>query len=192
MIKKFSFEELTLKGAYLISPFIADDNRGLFVKDYSKEDFTANKINHDLKEVFYTESYKGVIRALHFQEEKQQAKLVRCITGEIYDVIVDLRIDSITFGEHLSFYLSGDNKKSLYIPEGFAHGYLVIDNSIVSYKCSEKFYGEYDSGIMWNDEDLNIKWPLDKVDNSVIISEKDKNLRKFGQYVLDEKLKKGR
>lgn len=181
MIQNFDFKETELHGAFLIKPFYASDDRGGFTKDYSKEVFGQNGIKHELKEVFYTESYKGVIRALHFQRVKQQAKLVRCVHGRIYDVIVDLRTSSQTFGQWRGFYLDGNDKNSLYIPEHFAHGYLVIEDSIVSYKCAEKFYGEYDDGIMWNDSDIGIKWPLHLVDK-LILSEKDKNLQSFKHY----------
>jgi dTDP-4-dehydrorhamnose 3,5-epimerase len=183
MIQKFSFEKLKLDGAYRIDPFVALDERGSFIKDYSKEVFEQNNISHKLQEVFYTISVKGVIRAIHFQHTKQQAKLVRCISGRIYDIIIDLRKNSPTFKEWCGFELSGDNKKEIYVPEGFGHGYLVLENSIVSYKCSEKFYSEYDDGIMWNDQDLAIKWPLDWVNNKIIVSEKDQNLQSFAEFL---------
>jgi dTDP-4-dehydrorhamnose 3,5-epimerase len=182
LIKKFKFEETRLKGAYIIEPFISEDDRGMFIKDYSQELFKDNAINHDLKEVFYTTSKKGVIRAIHFQKIKQQPKLVRCIYGEIFDVIVDLRNESPTFGEWEGFYLSGNKPKSLFIPAGFGHGYLVIEDAIVSYKCGEKFYPEYDDGILWNDKDINIEWPLSLV-GEVILSEKDKVLQSFSKYI---------
>lgn len=184
MIQKWEIDELDLKGAYLIKPFISYDNRGRFIKDYSKEIFELSGIKHDLKEVFYTVSYKGVIRALHFQEVKQQAKLVRCIKGKIFDVIVDLRKNSPTYKEWRGFYLSDENNIELLVPEHFAHGYLVLEDSIVSYKCAEKFYGEYDSGIMWNDETLNINWPLDEIGGieNIILSEKDQNLQSFKNF----------
>ncbi|MCB4335833.1 MULTISPECIES: dTDP-4-dehydrorhamnose 3,5-epimerase [Bacillus cereus group] len=181
MIQKFSFEELDLKDAYLIKPFVAYDERGYFIKDYSKEVFESNGIKHDLKEVFYTSSHAGVIRAIHFQRVNEQAKLVRCVSGEIYDVIVDLRKDSPTFGQWKGFYLSEENKNALYVPEGFGHGYLVIKPSIVSYQCAEKFYGEYDDGIMWDDPEIGINWPLHSVD-TLILSEKDKNLQSFAEF----------
>lgn len=188
MMQKFSFKKLDLEGVYLIKPFVAYDERGYFIKDYSKEVFESNGIQHDLKEVFYTNSHKGVIRAIHFQRVNEQAKLVRCVTGKIYDVIVDLRKDSETFGKWQGFYLSEENKDALYVPEHFGHGYLVLESSIVSYKCAEKFYGEYDDGIIWNDSDIGIVWPIDKVDNKVILSEKDKALQSFKKYC--EKLTK--
>ena len=184
MIRKFDFEELDLKGAYKITPFFATDERGGFVKDYNIEMFKSNGIEHELKEVFYTISKKGVIRATHFQLVKQQAKLVRCISGHVYDVIVDLRPDSPTFGQCRGFDLTGENQVELYIPTFFGHGYLVLEDSVVSYKCSEVFYGEGDSGIMYNDTDINIHWPFDKIGGieNMIISEKDLNLMSFEEY----------
>lgn len=185
MIQKFEFKEAEIKGLIEVTPFNADDIRGCFTKDYSKEVFEANGIKHDLMEVFYTTSYKGVIRALHFQREKQQPKLVRCIHGHIYDVVVDLRKDSSTFKKWLGFDLTGENHNEILVPAGCAHGYLVLEESIVSYKCAEKFYGEYDDGIMWNDTDINVKWPLEQIggEDRMIIADKDKNLQTFQQFV---------
>ena len=184
MIQKFEFQELDLKGAYLIKPFHATDERGGFIKDYNIDTFKSNGIDHDLKEVFYTVSKRGVIRALHFQLVKQQAKLVRCVSGHVYDVIADLRPDSPTFGQWRGFHLTGKNTLSLLVPEFFGHGYLVIDDSIVSYKCGEVFYGEGDSGIMYNDPDLNIEWPFEAIggEENLIISDKDRNLMSFQDY----------
>lgn len=183
MIQKFDFEKLGLDGAYLVKPFCATDERGAFIKDYSDEVFSANGLKHQLKEVFYTKSHKGVIRAIHFQSVKQQAKLVRCISGKIFDVIVDLRLDSPTLGRWLGFELSGDNMHALFVPEGFGHGYVVIEDAIVSYKCAEKFYSEYDDGILWNDKDLAIDWPTHLIGN-IILSEKDKKLQCFKDYLI--------
>lgn len=186
MVQQFDFHELELSGAYLIQPFIATDNRGKFIKDYSKEVFEDNGIFHELKEVFYTYSKKGVIRAIHFQREREQAKLVRCIKGKIYDVIVDLRKESKTYGKWKGIYLSDISQQEIYIPEHFGHGYLVLEEAIVSYKCAEKFYAKFDDGIIWNDEDLKIKWPLELVDDQIILSEKDKNLQSFSEYNLKD------
>ena len=184
MIQKFNFQELELKGAYLIDPFFASDERGGLIKDYNVDTFRENGIEYNLKEVFYTVSKRGVIRATHFQLEKQQAKLIRCISGHVYDVIVDLRPDSSTYGQWLGFHLTGDNKKCLLVPPFFGHGYLVIEDSIVSYKCAEVFYGPGDSGIMYNDSDIGIKWPFEEIGGieHLIISEKDKNLMSFQDY----------
>lgn len=179
------FKELELQPAYLITPFYSGDIRGGFLKDYSKELFESHGIKHDLKEVFYTYSHKGVIRAIHFQRTKQQAKLVRCIKGKIFDVIVDLRVDSPTFMKWQGFYLTEKNLLQILVPEGFGHGYLVLEDSIVSYKCAEKFYPEYDDGIKYNDLSLSIKWPFDEIngEENLIISEKDKNLKSISDFM---------
>jgi len=125
---KFSFQETQLKEALLITPFCAEDHRGAFIKDYSREVFQANGLRHDLAEVFYTVSQKGVVRGMHFQRERQQAKLVRCISGSIYDVIVDLRPESETFLKWQGFWLTGENLQMLYVPAYFAHGYLATED----------------------------------------------------------------
>ena len=184
MVQKFEFTPLELKDAYLIKPFYATDSRGGLIKDYNIDTFKANGIEHELKEVFYTVSKKGVIRAIHFQIVKQQAKLVRCVKGHVYDVIVDLRPDSPTYGKYLGFDLTEENTLSLYVPEYFGHGYLVLEDSIVSYKCAEVFYGEGDSGIMYNDPDINVNWDFDKIGGKekLIISEKDLGLMSFKEY----------
>lgn len=181
---KFEFTPLNLEGAYLIKPFCVLDERGGFIKDYNVDTFQSKGIKHELKEVFYTISKKGVIRAIHFQLIKQQSKLVRCIRGHVYDVIVDLRPGSETYGKWQGFDLTGENMLSLYIPPFFGHGYLVLEDSIVSYKCGEVFYSEGDSGIMYNDEIIGIKWPFEKIGgiDNLIISEKDKQLMSFDEY----------
>lgn len=185
MIQKFEFHQTDIVGLIEVTPFNADDIRGCFTKDYSKEVFEANGISHDLAEVFYTTSHKGVIRALHFQREQQQPKLVRCIHGHVYDVVVDLRPDSSSFQKWLGFELTGDNRRELLIPGGCAHGYLVLEESIVSYKCAEKFFGEFDDGIMWNDPDIAVEWPLDRIGGveKLIIADKDMNLQSFAQLM---------
>ena len=184
-MQKWSFEKLSLNGAYKVTPFYADDNRGGFIKDYSREVFEQNGIDYNLKEVFYTISHKGVIRAIHFQRIKQQPKLVRCVSGKVYDVIIDLRKDSPTFKQWQGFILSGENMVELLIPEGFGHGYLVLEDSIVSYKCAEKFYGEYDSGIRYDDPNMGIDWPYDLIGgkDKVINSVKDDNLQSFDEFM---------
>lgn len=185
MVQKFEFNELDLKSAYHIKPFyVTDNNRGGLIKDYNVDIFHNNGIDHDLTEVFYTLSKRGVIRATHFQLVKQQAKLVRCISGHVYDIIVDLRLDSPTFGQWRGFHLTGDNTEMLLVPKFFGHGYLVIEDSVVSYKCNEVFYGEGDSGIMYDDPDIGIKWPFELIGGkeNLIISEKDLNLMSLKEY----------
>lgn len=185
MIQKFEFRETKIKGLIEVTPFNADDIRGCFTKDYSREVFEANGIHHELAEVFYTTSHKGVIRALHFQRVRQQAKLVRCICGHVYDVVVDLRRNSPTFRQWLGFELIGEKLNEILVPEGCAHGYLVLEPSVVSYKCGEKFYGEYDDGILWNDPDIAVAWPLERIGGveNVILADKDRNLQTFRQFM---------
>lgn len=184
MIRKFAFEQLPLAGAWKVTAFCADDNRGKFVKDYSAEAFAAAGIAYDLKEVFYTYSKTGVVRALHFQRVREQAKLVRCVKGHVWDVIVDLRKESPTYRQWLAFDLTEENGVEILVPERFAHGYLVLEDSVVSYKCAEKFYGEYDDGIRWNDPDLAVAWPLEKIggESQVILSDKDLRLQSFAEW----------
>lgn len=185
MITKFAFKGTEIPGLVEVTPFNADDIRGCFTKDYSKEVFEANGIRHDLAEVFYTTSRKGVIRALHFQRVRQQPKLVRCIWGHVWDVVVDLRRNSPTFSKWLSFDLVGEKHNEILVPAGCAHGYLVLEESIVSYKCGEKFYSEYDDGILWNDADIGVAWPLDRIGGAgnVILADKDRNLQSFAQFM---------
>lgn len=184
MIKDFKFKETEISGLIEITSFNVVDVRGCFIKDYSKEVFEMNNISHDLAEVFYTTNNKGVIRGLHFQRVMQQPKLVRCIYGHVWDVVVDLRKDSPTFKQWLAFDLIGEKHNEILVPAGCAHGYLVLEDSIVSYKCSEKFYGEYDDGIMWNDPDIAVAWPLELIGGveHIILSEKDKNLQSFNEF----------
>lgn len=185
MNQKFAFQETGIRGLIEITPFCTEDARGCFTKDYSREAFEAGGIRHELAEVFYTTSHRGVIRALHFQRVRQQPKLVRCICGRVFDVVADLRKDSPTFRTWAGFYLSGDGRSEILVPSGCAHGYLVLEDAVVSYKCAEKFYGEYDDGILWNDPQLAVEWPLDEAGGmeNVILSEKDKHLQTFEQFM---------
>ncbi len=185
MIQKFSFEELDLKGAYMIKPFYATDERGGLIKDYNIETFRDSGIEYNLKEIFYTISKRGVIRAIHFQLVKPQPKLMRCISGRVFYVIVDLRPYSETFGQYRSMELSGDDPTCILCPAGFGQGYLVLEDSVMSYKAAEVFYGPGDSGIMYNDPDIGIVWPFELIGGkeNMIISDKDLNLMSFQQYM---------
>ena len=184
MTRQFKFKELELSGAYHILPFMAEDARGGLIKDYNRDTFQQNGIHHDLKEVFYTESKRGVIRAIHFQLVHQQAKLVRCISGHAFDVIVDLRPNSKTFGQWRGYHLTGENHSMLLVPEYFGHGYLVIEDSVISYQCAEVFYGEGDSGIRYDDPDIGILWPMKLIGGpeNLIISDKDLHLMSLREY----------
>ncbi len=185
MIQRFEFHPTDIKGLIEVVPFHADDVRGSFTKDYSREIFESNGITYDLAEVFYTTSRKGVIRALHFQRVKQQPKLVRCIWGHVWDVAVDLRKGSPTFKHWQAFDLTRENRREVLIPAGCAHGYLVLEESVVSYKCAEKFYGEYDDGILWNDPEIAVPWPLERIGGreKLILADKDKALQSFEEFM---------
>lgn len=186
MAQKWQFMELELKGAYLIKPFYTTDIRGGFIKDYNIDVFRSHGIDYILKETFYTISKKGVIRAIHFQIEKEQPKLMRCISGKVYYVMVDLRVNSPTYGKWLSYILSGTDISSILVPAGFGQGYLVLEDSVMSYKAAEVFYEKGDSGIIYNDPDIGIKWPFELIGGKekLIISDKDLNLMSFKQYSL--------
>ena len=189
MVQKFEFQEMDLKGAYIIKPFYATDERGGLIKDYNVDVFKNAGIDYELKETFYTESKRGVIRAIHFQLIKPQPKLMRCISGRVYYVIVDLRPDSETFGQWRHIELSGDTPISVPCPAGFGQGYLALEDSVMSYKAAEVFYGEGDSGIMYNDPDIGIDWPLERIGgkDNLIISDKDLMLMSFKDYTNNMK-----
>lgn len=184
MIQKFEFKELELQEAYLIKPFYATDERGGFIKDYNIDVFKANGIDYELKETFYTISKRGVIRSTHFQLIKPQPKLMRCVSGRVFYVIVDLRPGSATYGKYLHMELSGDDPTCVLCPAGFGQGYLVLEDSVMSYKAAEVFCGEGDSGIMYDDPDIGIEWPYELIGgrDKLIISEKDLRLMSFRQY----------
>lgn len=183
MIKQFEFEETGIEGLKLIHPFIATDERGYFMKTFHNELFQKNGIFLNSVEDMTSMSHKGVIRGLHFQTKYSQDKFIRVSQGEIYDVVVDLRKNSKTFGEWRGFYLSEENLLSLYIPSGFAHGFIALGDKVVfHYRCGQPYVPDYDSGIIWNDEKLGIDWPISKVDK-LIVSEKDKNLQTYEEFL---------
>ncbi len=149
------------------------DDRGYFFESFNAEDFKNVGLPIKFLQDNQAFSKRGTLRGLHYQLRYPQGKLVRVIQGEVFDVAVDIRIDSPTFGKYEGFNLSGNNNKIMYIPEGFAHGYVVIsETAIFQYKCTEIYHPEDEYGIFWNDMDLNIRWPM----KSPILSKKDKNL----------------
>lgn len=184
MVQKFDFQEFDLKGAYLIKPFFATDERGGLIKDYNIDTYKAAGIDYELKETFYTLNKKGVIRALHFQLDKPQPKLMRCVSGRVFYVICDLRKESDTFGQYRGMELKGEDPICILCPAGFGQGYLVLEDSIMSYKAAEVFYGPGDAGIMYNDSDIGIEWPFELIGgkDNMIISEKDLKLMRFEEY----------
>ena len=176
---KFKFIDTGIEGMFLVEPTAFEDNRGYFMETYNENDF--NDAGHDLTFVQdnQSKSSKGVLRGLHLQVKYPQGKLVRVIKGEVFDVGVDLRSDSKTYGKWFGAVLSDENKRQLYIPPKFAHGFLVLsDEAEFVYKCTEFYHGEDESGIIWNDEDIGIDWPLDDI-SEVILSDKDKEWLKL-------------
>jgi dTDP-4-dehydrorhamnose 3,5-epimerase len=162
-----------LDGVLIIEPKVFVDERGYFYEAYQKKRYIELGMNLDFVQDNYSKSSKGVLRGLHFQKHNPQAKLVTVTQGKVYDVAVDLRPQSPTFGEYEAVILSGENKKQFYIPEGFAHGFCVIsDTAEFQYKCTDYYNPEDEGGLIWNDTGVNIPWPL--VDP--VLSKKDEFL----------------
>ena len=170
----FNFIETKIKDLYIIEPKVFGDNRGYFMESYNRKDFVDAGLDMVFVQDNESKSKKGVLRGLHFQTKHTQGKLVRVTQGEVYDVAVDLRKDSPTYGKWEGVLLSAENKRQFYIPEGFAHGFLVLsDEAVFNYKCTDFYAPEYDGGLLWTDPDVGIEWPLDKIEE-IVLSEKDK------------------
>jgi len=169
-------ETTSLKDLLLLTPQVYKDDRGYFMESYNKMRI-AKMIKNDFVQDNESLSRKNVLRGLHLQlPPHAQAKLIRVIKGSILDVAVDLRKNSVTLGQHFKHVLSGENKKQLYIPEGFAHGFLTLeDNTLINYKCSNYYHAESESSILWNDPDLKIDWGIE----NPILAEKDRLAEKF-------------
>jgi len=167
----FEFKRLEIPDVILIKPKVFEDERGFFMETYKKPDFEKAGIKGEFVQDNHSKSKYGVLRGLHFQKGPYaQAKIVRCIRGVIYDVAVDLRKNSPTFGEYVGVLLSEFNKYQLYIPKGFAHGFVVLsDVAEVVYKVDNVYAPDYEGGLIWNDPDVNIQWPIE----DPIVSPKD-------------------
>ena len=173
----------TIDGLILLKPTVFQDERVYFMESYNQKNINKLLGNVHFVQDNESESYRGVLRGLHFQKPPfAQSKLVRCLKGEILDVALDLRKESRTYGLFEITLLSDKNKNKLFIPKGFAHGFVVLSESaIVSYKVDNYYNPSYESGVLWNDSDLNIDWKI-KADK-VIVSEKDKNLSPFSKII---------
>ncbi|MDB2442524.1 dTDP-4-dehydrorhamnose 3,5-epimerase [Flavobacteriales bacterium] len=173
------FIKTAISGVYIIEPSVFGDNRGYFSESFNLEKFEENIYPIKFVQDNESKSSKGVLRGLHFQKPPfTQAKLVRCIEGRVMDVAVDIRKGSPTYGKHVAIELTGENKKQLFVPRGFAHGFSVLSNTAVfAYKVDNTYAPECDSGIRYDDKDLNIDWGLPE--EEVQLSVKDKNLRFF-------------
>jgi len=167
-MSKFKFVKTFIEGLYIIEPTIFGDERGYFMETYHAKEFTEAGIDVRFVQDNQSKSRKGVLRGLHFQYTNPQGKLVRVIKGEAFDVAVDLRKDSSTYGKWEGVILSEENKKQFYVPEGFAHGFLVLsDEAEFTYKCTNFYNANDEGGILWNDSDINIEWPVDDI-NEII------------------------
>ena len=175
----FSFIKLNIPDVILVEPASYIDPRGYFLEVFKSSSFNENGIGLRFSQDNLSFSKKGTVRGLHFQKHPyEQGKLVYAITGSIFDVAVDLRIDSGTFGKYISVNLSEENHRSVWIPPGFGHGFMALEDSHVMYKVTNEYNKEHDSGIVWNDPDIGIEWP----DARSIISDKDRKLMTFKQY----------
>ncbi|MBO8462910.1 MAG: dTDP-4-dehydrorhamnose 3,5-epimerase [Firmicutes bacterium] len=172
---KITVTPCEIEGLYVIEPTVFADERGYFMETYHQKDMEEAGLNLKFVQDNQSMSTKGVLRGLHFQKQYPQGKLVRVVRGAVYDVAVDLRKDSKTFGKWFGVELSAENKKQFYIPEGFAHGFLVLtDEAEFCYKCTDFYHPNDEGGIAWDDEELGIQWPI-KEGDCLTISEKDQN-----------------
>ena len=161
----FEFIEQSIPGVYVIKPKVFGDSRGYFMETFKREDFEAHGIHDEFVQDNESCSTKGVLRGLHFQKDHTQGKLVRVTEGRVFDVAVDVRPGSPTFGKYVSVELSSDEKNMFWIPQGFAHGFLVLsDTATFTYKCTDVYDPASEGGIPWNDPDIGIEWPESDMD----------------------------
>ncbi len=179
----FKIEPIDI-GGYIIDNFFADDNRGSFTKLFEQDIFAEQGIDFHCSESFVSRSDKNVIRGMHFQFFHPQAKLVSVIFGKVFDVIVDLRKESKTYGKWRGFYLSSENHRGLLVPRGFAHGFLSLeDNTEVLYQCDGAYDKDTDTGIVFDDKDIAIDWTVDI--SKVIVGERDRTLMTFRDFDIN-------
>ena len=180
-VGNFKFIETKIPDLYIVEPKVFGDARGYFMESYNKEHFDKAGLTMTFVQDNESRSKKGVLRGLHFQTQHTQGKLVRCTEGEVWDVAVDLRKCSPTYGQWEGVYLSAENKRQFYVPEGFAHGFVVLsDEAELIYKASGEYAPNADCGITWDDKDINIDW---NVDFEPILSEKDMAQKTFKEIV---------
>lgn len=181
----FEFRRTEIDGVYVIVPHLFGDKRGIYLKHYEKNIYASHGITSDFVESSDLYSAKGALRGLHYQTVDSQAKLIHVISGSAFDVALDLRKNSETFGKFHVELLTGDNHKVIYIPEGFAHGYIALeDNTVFSYQSSGRYMPESCGGIRWDDPELDIPWPLKEYGiKKVVATEKDASWPTFSEYV---------
>lgn len=179
---KFNFINTSIEGVIIVEPTVYGDSRGFFMETYQKNDFYDGGIKVEFIQDNHSMSTKGVLRGLHFQKQHSQSKLVRCIKGEVFDVAVDLREGSPTFGKWEGVILSAENKRQFFIPKNFAHGFLVLsDEAEFVYKVDDYYAPNDEGGLMWNDKDIGIQWPIPE-GLEIKLSEKDKLHPPFCDY----------
>ena len=181
-----------IEGLHVVTPTAYGDERGYFMETYNYNDFAAEGIDHKFVQDNQSASRKGVLRGLHFQLNYPQDKLVRVINGEVFDVAVDLRNGSPTFGKHYGILLSAENKKQFFVPKGFAHGFLVVsDYAEFCYKVTDFYHPNDEGGLMYNDSDIGIEWPFtdDLTEADLILSDKDKVNSSFQEYCNSKGMK---
>lgn len=183
-MQKNEFDKLKIPDVVLINSFCLTDERGSLVKEYSREILVANRIAFNVCETLFLSSYQGVLRGLHFQRMKPQAKIIYCLEGSVWAVVVDVRCDSASFGKWVSVDLSSNTRQVLFVPAGCALGTLALKDSLLSCHCGENFFPEYAAGIRWDDRNLGIDWPIQELGFRPIISIKDQCLPSL-QQVLD-------
>jgi dTDP-4-dehydrorhamnose 3,5-epimerase len=174
----FTFKPCPIEGLFEITPKVFGDSRGYFFEAYSERDFSEAGIGVKFVQDNQSRSSKGVLRGLHFQKAHPQGKLVRVIEGEVFDAAVDIRSDSPAFGKWYGTVLSGEKQNQFYIPEGFAHGFLVLsDTAVFAYKCTDFYYPEEEGGSAWNDPSIGVCWP--DLGMEYLLSDKDRKLPLF-------------
>ena len=185
-MNNFEIIKTPIKDLVIIQPKVFGDERGFFLETYNKQSFQEHGLTMEFVQDNHSKSKKGVLRGLHFQTKFTQGKLVRAVKGSVYDVAVDLRKSSETYGQWYGVLLTEQNKTMFYIPEGFAHGFLALeDDTEFMYKCTDLYSPEYDSGLLWNDETINIDWRLEEFGikkEELTISDKDQKQAKFDKF----------
>ena len=170
---KIKVTRCEIEGLCVVEPTVFGDDRGYFVETYNYNDFKTEGLDMTFVQDNQSMSVKGVLRGLHYQKQFPQGKLVRVVSGKVFDVAVDLRTGSRTYGKWFGVELSGENKKMFYIPEGFAHGFVVLsDEAVFAYKCTDFYHPGDEGGIIWNDPEIGVEWPIPE-DMKLIMSEKD-------------------
>ena len=180
----FEFEQTGIDDVVIIKPSVFEDERGFFLETYEKNDFKQAGISNEFVLEYYSKSKQNVLRGFHQQASPhQQAKIVRCFSGEVFDVAVDVRPDSETYGEHVTHRLSDENKHAVYIPRGFLHGFATLsENALVHYKVDNEYAPNHEHGVVWDDPEIGVNWPIE----NPILSEKDEDWSRLQESIYSQ------